>query len=125
MRDLVYAGPADVRILEERDFAKMGIEHKHSIEFQRGIKQGVSDKIAEALLTHHLVLGEFIELPEEEEVPLVPDDEDADDDSDDSKLGETVDDAATAASENADGHPQESASSVGSRPRSGKQRAAS
>lgn len=123
MRDVIYPGPADVRILEQRDFAKMGIKHKHTIEFQRGIKQEVSDHVADALLSHHLVLGEFIELPTEEEVPLVEDDDDEEDD--DPQSGETVDDDAKVASENADGHPQQSAGEAGSRSRSGKQRTAS
>lgn len=121
MRDLIYPGPANVRILEQRDFAKMGIKHKHTIEFERGIRQQVSDSVADALLSHHLVLGEFIELPDEEETPLVEDDET----EGDGESGETVDDQATAASENADGHPQQSASEAGSRSRSGKQRPAS
>lgn len=144
MRDVIYVGPANVRILAEADFAKMGLEHKDTMEFVRGIRQTVSNKMAEHLLTHHIIIGEFMELDPEESVELITDsdgegdpegsDGDGGDDTDpddtsgndaDPNAGETVDDDATAASEKADGHPQDAAASSGSRPRSGNRRSAS
>lgn len=133
MRDIVYLGPANIRVLGEDDFAKMGVEHKHDIEFTRGVKQEVSDKIAEKILSHPIVLGEFVELePEAETEEVVEVDSDPDGKSDDDEdseptpsEGETVHADATAASENADGHPQASAESPAPRPRSNRSQRAS
>lgn len=79
MRQVIFTGGADVRLLEEADFVKLGVERKHSLEFQRGVAHEVSDEVAHALLTHHLIVGQFIELEasdEEEETELVKDPED-------------------------------------------------
>lgn len=115
MRDVIYVGPANLRVLGEADFAKMGIEHKHDIEFQRGIKQEVSNSMADSLLSHHLIIGEFIELPEDEEVLVVEPDTSAivndanitsqtgpDDDSGESDSGDDEDTTDETSDESAD-----------------------
>lgn len=121
MRQVIYIGPGNTRGLEEADFAKMGIEHKREEVFQRGIAREVSDKIADALLTHPIIMGEFIEL----EV----DDEDSEDDEADSAKSTDDEKSGDAGAMADSGHvqqvPEGSAKTSGSTPRGSNQRRAS
>lgn len=82
MRDVIYVGVANVRILDENDFAALGVDHKHTIEFQRGVARELSNRIAGALEHHPLVVGEFVVMEqtdsEDDETPDDSNDENFD-----------------------------------------------
>lgn len=66
MQEIIYIGIHDTRELGEVDFDRMGVERKHAITFRRGVSQEVSDEVAHGLMNHPLVIGEFVQLLEED-----------------------------------------------------------
>lgn len=61
---LQYTGPADSREVGSADYKKAGVDGRKTI-FTRGVPARVeSDETADALLSHPLFEGEFVEVDE-------------------------------------------------------------
>lgn len=68
MVKVVYIGHADVRELSKTDLAQLGVDRKRGHTFTKGVPEEVANAVAEAILSHPLVAGEFIAFQEGDQV---------------------------------------------------------